>query len=147
MIIKPLDAVSSISYVMSPVVRNIIKLASTEANEQWIEFSQSKEAYRANGPLCFYHRLQTNRHQWSYVLRKAKFEKHGRRTVGRMTMKSTRGVMGHSLLRLLVSLAPLTHSLAPHCSLRSRAPLRSFVCSLAYSLTPELMGKRFLFME
>ena len=42
------------------------------------------------------------------------------------------------------SLAPLTQSLAPHCSLRSRAPLRSFVRSLAHSLTPELMGKRFL---
>ena len=42
------------------------------------------------------------------------------------------------------SLAPLTHSLAAHCSLRSRAPLRSFVCSLAHSLTPELMGKWFL---
>ena len=37
-------------------------------------------------------------------------------------------VLGHSL-------APLTHSLAPHCSLRSRAPLRSFVRSLARSLT------------
>ena len=44
------------------------------------------------------------------------------RTVARMTMKSTRRVLGHSL-------APLTHSLAPHCSLRSRAPLRSFVPS------------------
>ena len=39
------------------------------------------------------------------------------------------------------SLAPLTHSLAPHCSLRSRAPLRPFVCSLAHSLAPELIGK------
>ena len=32
------------------------------------------------------------------------------------------------------SLAPLTHSLAPHCS-------------LAHSLAPELMGKRFLSMK
>ena len=39
------------------------------------------------------------------------------------------------------SLAPLTHSLAPYCSLRSRAPLRSFVRSLAHSLTPELVGE------
>ena len=30
------------------------------------------------------------------------------------------------------SLAPLTRSLAPHYSLRSRAPLRSLVCSLAH---------------
>ena len=36
-------------------------------------------------------------------------------------------------------LAPLTHLLAPHCSLRSRAPLRSFVLSLARSRAPELM--------
>ena len=36
------------------------------------------------------------------------------------------------------SLTPLTHSLAPHCSLRSRAPLRSFVRSLARSLTHSL---------
>ena len=49
--------------------------------------------------------------------------------------------MGHSLLR---SLVPLTHSLAPQCSLRLRTPLRSFVRSLAHSLTPELMGERFL---
>ena len=44
-------------------------------------------------------------------------------------------------------LAPLTHSLAPHCSLRSRAPLRSFVRSLAHSLTPALMGKWFFFLH
>ena len=31
-------------------------------------------------------------------------------------------------------LAPLTHSLALHCSLRSRAPLRSFIRSLVHSL-------------
>ena len=37
--------------------------------------------------------------------------------------------------RIARSLAPLTHSLAPHCSLRSRAPLRSFVCSLAGPFT------------
>merc|ERR1712198_723910 len=37
---------------------------------------------------------------------------------------------------LASSLAPLTHSLVPHCSLRSRAPLRSFArttCSLTRS--------------
>ena len=40
------------------------------------------------------------------------------------------------LARLFVrSLTPLTHSLAPFCSLCSRAPLRSFVRSLTYSLT------------
>ena len=32
------------------------------------------------------------------------------------------------------SLAPLTRSLAPDCSLRSRPPLRSLVHSLAHSL-------------
>ena len=32
------------------------------------------------------------------------------------------------------SLAPLNHSLAPHYSFRSQAPLRSFVRSLAHSL-------------
>ena len=46
------------------------------------------------------------------------------RTLGRMTMKSTRRVLGHSL-------APLTHSLCPHCSLCSRAPLCSFARSLS----------------
>ena len=43
-------------------------------------------------------------------------------------------VLGHSVVR---SLAPLTHSLAPDCSIRSRPPLRSLVRSLAdfaYSL-------------
>ena len=45
------------------------------------------------------------------------------------------------------SLTPLTHSLAPHCSLRSRAPLRSFVRSLAHSLAPELMGKWFMSLK
>ena len=39
---------------------------------------------------------------------------------------------------------PLTHSLVPHCSLRSRAPLRSFVRSLAHSVAPKLMEKRFI---
>ena len=55
-------------------------------------------------------------------------------------MKSTRRVLGHSLLRSLVR----SHrSLIPHYSLRSAA-LRSFVRSFAHSFTPELMGKRFL---
>ena len=34
-----------------------------------------------------------------------------------------------------------SHLLAPHSSLRSRAPLRSFDRSLAHSLTPELMER------
>ena len=34
--------------------------------------------------------------------------------------------------RFARSLAPLTRSLAPDCSLRSRPPLGSFVCSLAH---------------
>ena len=54
-------------------------------------------------------------------------------TVGRMTMKSTRRVLDHSLAHLLArSLAPLTYSLASHCSLRSRAPLRSLTHSRAH---------------
>ena len=53
-------------------------------------------------------------------------------------MKSTRRVLGHLLLR---SLAPLSLLHAPHCSVHSHA--RSFVFSLAHSLTEELMGKRF----
>ena len=45
------------------------------------------------------------------------------------------------------SLAPLTRLLAPHCSLRSRAPLRSLVRSLAHSLAPELVGQRIIFVQ
>ena len=43
-------------------------------------------------------------------------------------------VIGHSLTRLLApSLAPLTRSLASHCSLRSSVPLRSLTHSLLNS--------------
>jgi len=42
------------------------------------------------------------------------------------------GPHARPLARLL---APLSHSLALHCLLRSHTPLRSFVCSLAYSLS------------
>ena len=42
------------------------------------------------------------------------------------------------------SLAPLTHWLAPPCSLCSGVPPRSFVHSLPFSLTPELVGKRMI---
>ena len=45
------------------------------------------------------------------------------------------------------SLAPLTRLLAPHCSLRSRAPLRSLVRSLAHSLAPELVGQWNIFVQ
>ena len=38
----------------------------------------------------------------------------------------------------------LAHLLAPHYSLCSRAPLRSFARSLVHSLAPELMGQKFL---
>ena len=44
-------------------------------------------------------------------------------------------ILGHSLAPLARSLAPLPHKLAPHCSLRSRDPLRAFIRSLARSLT------------
>ena len=52
-------------------------------------------------------------------------------TLSRNGMESTRRVLGHSLIR---SLTLLTHFLAPHCSLPSRALLRSFASSLAYLL-------------
>ena len=45
------------------------------------------------------------------------------------------------------SLAPLIHSLAPPCLLRSRAPHSSFICTLAHSFTPELLGMIFLSMN
>ena len=48
------------------------------------------------------------------------------------------GPLAHPFARLL---ALLTHSLALHCSLCSRATLYSFVCLPAHSLTPELVGK------
>ena len=54
------------------------------------------------------------------------------------------GPLAHPLAR---SLAPLTRSLAPHCSLRSRAPLRSLVRSLAHSLAPELVGQWNIFVQ
>ena len=39
------------------------------------------------------------------------------------------------------AIALLTHSLAPDCLLRLRAPLHPFFCSVAHTLTPELVGK------
>ena len=57
------------------------------------------------------------------------------------------GAILSSVRSLARSLAALTHSLTPQCSLRSRASLRSFVRSLTHSLTPALMGKRFLSMN
>ena len=47
-------------------------------------------------------------------------------------------VLGHSLVR---SLAPLTRSLTPDCSLRSRPPLRSLVRSLAHFAHSLARGK------
>ena len=43
------------------------------------------------------------------------------------------------LIRRLAHCAAITGSLAPNCSLHLRAPLRSLVCSLALSLSPELV--------
>ena len=48
------------------------------------------------------------------------------------------GPLTHPFAR---SLAPFTHSLAPHCSIHLCAPLRSFVRLLTQSITPELVGK------
>ena len=54
-----------------------------------------------------------------------------------------RGVSTGPFARPLArSLAPLTHLLAPHCSLCSRAPLRSFARSLTYSLAHLLARSR-----
>ena len=39
----------------------------------------------------------------------------------------------------MLELGSLTHSLAAHCSLRSRAPQRPFSRTLAHSLTPKLI--------
>ena len=63
-------------------------------------------------------------------------------TAQRLRTSRDQDVNNEPLARLLTrTLAQLTHSLDPHCSLRLRAPLRSFARSLAHSLTPELMGK------
>ena len=48
-------------------------------------------------------------------------------------------VLSHSLVHSLILLAPLTHSLAPRCTIHSRALLRSFVRSLAHELVGKLM--------
>jgi len=43
---------------------------------------------------------------------------------------------------------PIARSaLVPHCSLRSRASLCSFVCSLTFSLAPEHAGRRNIFVR
>ena len=98
------------------------------------------------------------------------FTRAHRRTVSRNTMKSTRRVLGHSLVR---SLTPLTHWLAPHCSPCPRALIHTFTrsrahgkdvclwiecvdfmqfqptapCSFVCLLALELMIKRFLSMK
>ena len=65
-------------------------------------------------------------------------------TVGKMTMKSTRRVLGHLLLRLLL----LSHR-SLICLLRTACFALALRCahSLARSLTPELMRKRSLSMN
>ena len=54
--------------------------------------------------------------------------------------------MGSSAHPLASSLAPLTRSLAPHCSLRSHAPLRSLAHLLAHSLAHKLVGQYIIFL-
>ena len=56
------------------------------------------------------------------------------------TAKNWDGSTGPIARSFARSLAPITYSLAPHCSLCSRAPLRSFVRSFVHSLTPKLVG-------
>ena len=57
-------------------------------------------------------------------------------------LEQTRDVSTRPLaLPFVHSLAPLTRSLAPDCSLHLRATLCSLICSLAHSLTPSLVGK------
>ena len=55
-----------------------------------------------------------------------------------MNQDESTGPLARPFIR---SLAPLTRLLAPHCLFCSHAPLRSFIRSLARSLTPELVGK------
>ena len=68
-------------------------------------------------------------------------EARGRLTLSRMTIKSTRRVLGHSLVRSLIRLHHSLIRYVPHCSHRSRVPLRPFARSLAHSFASELMGK------
>ena len=71
-------------------------------------------------------------------------------TLGRMFTTLTHRALDHSLLVWPFTLrlfARTANSLLTHCSLHSRTPLRSFVRSLARSLTPERMEKGFLSME
>ena len=60
------------------------------------------------------------------------------RTRGRKLMKFDPEGTGPFAYLLARFLAMLIHSLVLHCSLRSRALLCSFVCSLAHSLAPNI---------
>ena len=66
-------------------------------------------------------------------------------TMGRMTIKSTRSVLGHSLVHSLIHSHPTLirsfRTVRFACALRC---VHFFVRSLAHSLAPELMGKGFL---
>ena len=67
-------------------------------------------------------------------------------TVRRLIKEKTRRVLDPLIDALSTGpfAHPLVRSLAPPCLLRSLAPLHSFICWLAHSRAPELMGKRFL---
>ena len=52
------------------------------------------------------------------------------------------------LIRLHRSIVcSLTHTLAPHCLLRSCAPLRSFICLLALSFVPKSIGQLQIYVQ
>ena len=75
------------------------------------------------------------------------------RTMGRMTKKSTHIVLGHSLVRSLVHSHRTLIRLLRNARLKvallalSAALIHSCARSLAHSLAPKFMGKRFLFMN
>ena len=89
-----------------------------------------KLAFRARNPLYI------NEHVWR---RSAEKRGHIKQKHDEIDAWKT-GPLAHPLAR---SLAPLTRLRAPHCSLRSRAPLGS----LAHSLAPELVGQWNIFVQ
>ena len=105
-----------------------------------IDFRISKSASRHSRPRHDHRRIRRTHHRSSQTRlgTLAKVSSFSRCTVGWKTMKSTRRVLGHSLLRSLVrSHRSLTRLL------RSLARSAALICSLI----PELIGRRFLSMK
>ena len=93
---------------------------------------QFADSYRLCKPIAF------------FCLARRQTRPDNRCTIGRITMKLTRGVLGHSLL---CSLVRSHRSLI--CLLRPARFARALRCahSLARLLTPELLGKQFMSMN